>query len=405
MRAPLLFIAALCAAPAWAGDLTASVDLSPQWLSTNSSSPYAVPPVQAGEKALRQELALRWQDGGFNAQASLRLLAESGQSLGHAGEFNQLYYDGDVSNGIGWTVGKKLMPWGVGFGFRPLDVVQRENRRGVNAPPLSGIPVLEVDRLSADDAFSLVWQQPGGGRGDYAYQDQALALHWYRMTGAGDMHAVARYSDRLGVEAGAGFSMAVGDEWAFHGALLDQQRYSVTLNSLTQSNSAVLAAASPMQEQQRRHALKAVAGMQWTGASGLGLLCEAWYDGQALSQQDWQGLNALTQRQRALSGHAPQAAIEGNLAWSATTFNAPNLMRENLLLRASYDVEQRWKTAFEWLQTPRDGGHAITLSAGYEGDRQRIGIGMRWLGGRADSALAQAPVQRTAWLDWRISLQ
>ena len=218
---------------------------------------------------------------------------------------NHLYYDGELGPGSGWTVGRKIMTWGVGHGFRPLDVVQREDRRGINPPPLVGIPLLAWDGFSADQALTVVWQRPDSGRGNVASADQALAVHWYRLVAGTDLHAVARISGRNRLEAGTGFSRAVGEEWSFHGALLNQRRHAKSLNRMAESGAGVLAAQTPMAEVAGRDAGKAVARAQWTGESGLGILLEARYDGEAYSRAEWRRLERLTAAQRALAGSAP----------------------------------------------------------------------------------------------------
>src|ERR1035438_1910937 len=69
------------------------------------------------------------------------------------------------------------MSWGVGFGFRPLDVVQRENRRGVNLPPLVGVPVLAVERFTTDAAWTLALTSPGQGAGSDDSRDSCTHRH------------------------------------------------------------------------------------------------------------------------------------------------------------------------------------------------------------------------------------
>lgn len=402
----LMLLLAVLPAPTFAAEVTGSLAVAPEWRDANTGGAYYVaPPVlSAQRKSSRQDLGLHIREGGFNAQATLRFQANEGQRPERHGIVNQFYYDGEFDPGNGWTLGKKVMSWGVGFGFRPLDVVQREDRRTANPPPLVGVPLVAWERLTADEAWSLVWTRPGLGQGATAADDPALALHWYRLAGNTDLHAVARVSERRRLEAGAGFSRTAGDEWSFHAALLNQGRYEKRLNTLAENGGAVLAATDPLREVLRHNAAKAVAGVQWTGASGLGALLEGWVDGEAYSRGEWQRLNALVRRQRALAAFAPPAAIDGNIAWSARAFDRANLNRENLLVRLSYDVEQRWKSALEVLTHPADGGRAVTASVSYNGNRQHIGGGLRLLGGPADSALGQAPYRRMAWIEWRLAL-
>ncbi len=388
-----------------AGEFSARLDLSPEWRADNEHSPYLVPATASSAvRSLRQDLGVRMREGGFNAQGTLRLQAAEGSVPEYRGIVNQLYHDGEFGAGIGWTVGRKVMTWGVGHGFRPLDVVQREDRRGINQPPLVGVTLLALDFLDAEEATTLVWQHPGAGQRGVAADDEALAVRGYAFADETDLHAVARLSQRYGVEAGAGFSKVVGEEWGFHGAALYQRKSGQRLNHLAEQTVTVLAIADPTVTNHRRNVFKAVAGAQWTGTTGVGVLAEAWYDGEAWTREQWRQLDALTLRQRALTGVVPTVAIESNIAWSAQAFDRPNLMRENVMLRLTHEADQRWKSALEWLATPRDGGRAVTLSMTYEGNHYRLSSGVRWLGGATHSALAQSPLQRAVWLQWGLAL-
>jgi hypothetical protein len=398
-------VAALCggALPAAAAEFNAAVTVAPEVDSANGASPYHVGAPAVPSRRSRQDLELRLSEGGFNAQGILRWQATEGRTPERHGIANQFYYDGEFSPGWTWTAGKKLMSSGVGFGFRPLDIVQRENRRGVNAPPLVGTPVAAVERFTATDAWTLAWARPADGLSNEDHRETSLVLRWYRLAGGDDLHAVARVSQRHGLEAGFGAARVVGEAWSFHGAALYQGRYRKLMNPLAESGG-LFAAADPMAAREFRNGIKAVAGAQWTGDSGLSLLAEAWYDADAYTRDEWRRLDALTARQGALAGIAPAMAILGNAGWSSQAYLAPNLLRENALLRASWDNRDGFKPYAEWLTTPRDRGQALTIGASFEGNRQRLGFGIRQLGGAADSAYARAPFRRMAWLEWRLAL-
>jgi hypothetical protein len=394
----------LLALPVAAAEINASLYLAPEVDTENRASPYYVGPplLPMRDRSLRTDLELRYREGGLNAQGILREQAVQGAKPEQHGIVNQFYYDGEWGEGLGWTAGKKVMSWGVGFGFRPLDVVQRENRRGVNLPALVGVPVLAVERFTADDAWTLAWTSPGQGAGSDENRDSSLAFHWYRLVGSDDLHAVARFSHRRGFEAGVGATRVVGEEWSFYGAALYQRRYTKTLSTLAE-NGGLFATADPMASMPRRNGAKAVAGAQWTGASGLSVLAEGWYDADAYSIAEWRRLDVLTARQRALAGLAPAATIAGNVGWSSQAYLATNLLRENLLLRLSYDDGDGFKPFAELLATPRDGGKLLTLGAAKEWNRQRASFGLRQLGGAEESVYARAPLKRMAWAEWRFS--
>jgi hypothetical protein len=401
-RAGLLALAV--ALPVHAAEINASLIVAPEVDTPNRASPYFVGPPLVPARTSRQDLELRLREGGFNAQETLRWQTTQGAKPEQHGVANQFYYDGELANGMGWTAGKKLMSWGVGFGFKPLDVVQRENRRSINPPALVGTPLLAVERFTADEAWTLAWTRPGEGSGSDDSRDSSLALHWYRLSGSGDdWHAVARLSHLRGVEAGLGATRVVGEEWSFHGAALYERRYRQLTNPLA-DNGGLFAAADPTTETVGRNGLKAVAGAQWTSESGWSALAEAWYDADAYSRAQWQRLDALTARQLALAGIVPATVVAGNVAWSSQAYLAPNLLRENLLARVSWDDRDGFKPYAELLTTPRDGGRVLTVGASVEGNRSRTSFGLRQAGGAADSAYAQAPVKRAVWVEWRLAL-
>lgn len=399
-----LLVLLLLALPARAAEVTATLRLAAEWDTENRASPYYVasPTVAAHPRSDRQDLQLSLRQGGFLAQGSLRGQLAEGRQPEPGGVIQQFHYDGELGDGWGYTVGRKLMSWGVGFGFKPLDVVQREDRRGLNPPPLVGVPLLALARYTADTAWTLAWTRPGGGEDSRDSRDESLALYGYRLAGDDDLHGVLRLSRRRGLEAGVGATRVVGEEWSFHGAALVAARHRPRLNGLVESGG-VLAAADPLAEGQARRAARLVAGAQWTGAAGVSVLAEAWYDGEAYRRADWRRLDELTARQRALAGLAPAAAIDGNVAWSSQAYLATNLLRENLLLRVAYE-DEGFRPYGELLVTPRDGGCVATLGASYEGNRQRLSLGLRRAGGAAGSAYAQAPVKRALWAEWRMAL-
>jgi hypothetical protein len=408
MRAVLLTAALALALPVGAAEINASLSVAPEVDTDNRASPYFVgpPTVPVQNRTLRSDLELRLREGGFNAQGILREQAAQSTKPEQHGIVNQFYYDGELREGLGWTAGKKVISWGVGFGFRPLDVVQRENRRGVNLPALVGVPLLAVERFMTDAAWTLAWTSPGQGagsaHGNDESRDSSLAFHWYQLAGSDDLHAVARLSHRRGFEAGFGATRVVGEEWSFHGAALYERHYAKSLNTLAE-NGGLFATADPMTSTPLRNGAKAVAGTQWTGASGWSVLAEGWYDADAYNIAEWRRLDVLTARQRALVGLAPSAAVAGNVGWSSQAYLATNLLRENLLLRLSYDDGDGFKPYAELLATPRDGGKVLTVGAAHEGNRQRFSGGLRQLGGAEESVYARAPLKRMAWLEWRIA--
>lgn len=387
-------------------ELNANFLVAPEYHGANRGSDYYVglPLVPANTLSSRQDIEFKLREGGFYAQTTLRRVSTEGSHSENHGIANQVYYDGDFGDGNSWTIGKKVLSWGVGFAFRPLDLIQREDRRAVNPAALEGIPLVALERFSSDQALTLAWVNPGNGHERADRKDEALALRWYRFSGSNDFYAVARASNERRFEVGFGATHVIDDEWSLYGAVLHEQRYTKVVNSLAYIEGALFSSQSPRTPLYMHSANRAVVGAQWTGSSGWSTLIEAYYDGEAYSRSDWRRLNALTRHQIASASFVPKQSLDANVAWSSQAYLNHSLLRENLLLRLSYDHADGVKPFGEVLLTPRDGGSVMTIGASYERDRNHFSGGWRYLGGRKDSAYAQAPERNIFWFQWRVAI-
>jgi hypothetical protein len=86
-----------------------------------------------------------------------------------------------------------------------------------------------------------------------------------------------------------------------------------------------------------------------------------------------------------------------NLAWSATPWQAPQLRRDNLLLRLSL-THEAWQPALDLLYTPADRGRSLTATLAWQGDRLKLEAGWRTYGGPSGALLARLPLRRSGYL-------
>jgi hypothetical protein len=384
-----------------------SVDarVAPEWHDPNSRSPLFVPePFAEFERYnSKQELDLRYQRGGVNGVAAAHWDIHEHARPDFEGVVNELYYDAAWGAHY-FSVGKKVLSWGVGYGFRPLDVVQRENRRLPYAVTPEGVPLLAWEIFDADHAFTVVYANPLRDEARHARDDEAVAARYYHRADAADVYAVTRLSARNQFEIGAAFSHVVDDAIEWHGEWLYQRRFEQPVNALAMQSDATLATADPFVSQTYSHGHKVLLGFTWTHASGVSLLGEAWYDAEAYSRAQWRDLLALVERQRALLGaQIPPALIYGNIAWNMRHLESPNLLRRNNLLRVSY-TGTSWTPALDVLHTPEDGGMVTTASARYDGNRQQVEFGVRAFGGPRDAAVRLVPEDFSAYCLWRRAL-
>lgn len=365
----------------------------------------ATPDAATAELLLRHHGALGPGDQAIGW--STELLAWQQRSAGGAAEsalrFNELQVS--VERGAwGLSAGKKVAAWDVGFGFRPNDVVQREARRSLLAQPLEGRWLLQAEHFGPDSASTLVWVNPQHHRPDpgegLGGDEAALALRHYRRDGALDGHGFARWGEHTGASLGAAAAWVAGEAWALHGSVRWLQRHDGLQAAPPDASPLALAAGqlartNPWQPATLGAATQALIGLQWTGEAQQSLLFEGWHDGTAPSNAAWR---LWQQRNAALAASpAPAAARAGNLAWQAGAFDSVNLRQDSLFLRLAWQPG-RWSWSIDALLHPADGGHTVTASGQWQGERWRFSAALRAYGGPANAVLAQLPQRRAGVL-------
>jgi hypothetical protein len=374
----------------------------PEAHEANPDSPFALGTQRSdlGRDRLQDEVELRAAVQGINLVATGRSTAMEGKSPDNELVVNELYYDTTLW-GQRLGGGKKIMSWDVGFGFRPLDVIQQENRRAIFNSTLEGIPFVAWERFDETSAWTVLLANPGRGKAGSPRDDESVAAKAYFRKEQTDWHAVLRVSERHQWETGMALTQVSEEGLEWHGSFLFQRRYEKLLNRLAEEPGAPLSASDPMEARVHENGVKALLGMTWTGTSGISILAEAWYDKSAYTASEWTAVADLARRQSALLGvnGIPEAAVRGNVAYSLRYFEQPNLLQQNLLARVSWKGESgTMEPALDVLYTPGDHGWVATLSAGYEGNRYRIDTGYRVFGGPDDSAYRMLPERRVIYV-------
>ncbi len=352
--------------------------------------PGIVPPPAA---AAAVEAELRASGHGLTAVATLQQERVEGDRWRGHGAFNELYASGSAG---AWqfAAGKRVVAWDVGYAFRPNDFVQQSARRTLLPYTDEGRPLAMAEWFDASTAFTLVAVNPTHEREERGAREPALATRVYRREGAADWHGFARWGARTRGSVGGALAWVADEATEVHASLRWLARADTKAIDDTAQG---LLAANPWHDATVRHALQALAGGTWTSADQLSLLAEAWWDGTALSNAQW---DAWSQRNAELLAFtatpAPRTAIAGNLAWQAEALQAAgSLRRANLYARLSW-THERWEPAVDLLLQPADGGRIVTASLGWQADRVRVDLAWRRYGGPARALLAQLPTKSVA---------
>jgi hypothetical protein len=359
-----------------------------------------------GRDRYRIEQELRGRAG----PVSLLLTAtESGQEGSKpAGRFvaHEAFADLDIG-GERFSVGKKVLSADVAYGFRPIDVLQRESRLQLAPPPLEGIPMLSWDNFSTDGAWSLVIANPGHQRRGAAREDGSVALKLYRREGVADIHGVLRHSGRFGVELGGAISVVPGEALELHASLLQQRRGERMVPQPDPAGGAqLLNADAAIAIETLTNPRKALIGGTWTTEAGYSLLGEVWWDGTAPDAADWQRLRRQSVQRAAMLGlpGVPAVAVAGASAASLRIFDQGNLLRRGALLRLGWsDSASGWSASLDLLGSLNDGGRTVTAAVAWQGERLRFDAGLRRYGGPGDSAFGQLPDRAAAFVGFSLA--
>jgi len=381
----------------WDGQVRAEINAP----GTNTRGPLAqairlqpgiAKPAAAGA-ALESELRANGHGLGLTATARTEKL--EGDTVHTTGWINEAQASISVGS---WSLsaGKKIVAWDVGYGFRPNDVVQQEARRTLLTVTATGRPLVMAEYFDADNAAALVWVNPTATRDATGAQEPALAARLYRRDGAVDWHLFARVGQRTGLSLGLASAWVASDALELHASVRTLNRADTLA---LRSDGSLLSIANPWQPATAWRTQQAAFGGTWTNAAQFSLLLEAWWDGTAPTNAQWNAWNDRNRQLLALAKTpAPTQAIAGNLAWQTTAFNAStNLRQTNVFARASL-TQEHWQPALDVLFTPEDGGRIITASVGWQGDRVRWEGGYRAYGGADNSIIAQLPNRRVGYL-------
>lgn len=337
--------------------------------------------LQAGSDDFEQELSLKGRTGPFLAQTTLTHSHSRPGEEKTRGLINELHWSGKADD---WhfTIGKKIVSWDVGQGFRPLDVIQQEDRRTLYGSTLEGVPVMMAERYGDDSAWSLVLANPHRDTEADGRDEAAAALRYFLRRGNTDWHAVARWGRHTGARAGLAIARIVTDAVEIHASVLRAEK----LDRYVEKDSSPRIKAG-------YGGWQSLIGLGWTSENQLSLMMEYWHDSRAPSKERWrQWLNQAA----SLPVNLPCDTRIGQLADSAKPLTSTNLQRDNVLFRASW-TDNRWTPSVDMLYMPADHGRITTISLGWQGDVLGIEGGWRSFDGPRTAIAHNLPDQSRAY--------
>lgn len=321
----------------------------------------------------------------------------------------ELFWQGELSlDSIGLseqyadiTLGKIRLDWGVGYGYRPLDVFKPYRRNPVGIVAEEGTGVASVSLFDATGEWTLLytdssWSSQPTNDIERQSQQQGVGVRRYAMLDETEYQWLAYYDDVRHGLLGASVVSVLSLAWEFHGSLVyqrDSLGYSQP-ESLTQS----------VYLDQQGEAVQALAGLTWANEVGNSVVLEYWYDSRAWSHSDWQ--KAMNK-----ANILNQSPLTAPISASYTqAYQQANLVQHNVMFHWTLDSsawsQWEWSQGYNWLQdvtptfdllySPQDTGFIATqwLNVGLMDTGEAsvdLELAARFLNGKSSSAYANLP--------------
>ncbi|ELV8771801.1 hypothetical protein QNE60_003134 [Vibrio harveyi] len=306
------------------------------------------------------------------------------------------------------SLGKLRVDWGVGYGYRPLDLFKPYRQNPVGLVAEEGAGVFSLSHYDMAGEWTVIatdssWGQQDQSALDQAAEQQGIGIRRYALVGDTEYQLIGYYDDVRRGLLGAS-AIAVWDESiAMHGSMLWQKQsvgYQFQQDDLYQ----------PVSVEEQGSAFQALIGLNWANQAGHNVIAEYWYDSRAWSKSEWQ--QAIERGELLSQLPEPNNSLLASSALLATSyaqgFQHANIVQHNVMLHWSWDVEAwaAWngKADMGWLSditptldvmlSPQDGGVIVTQWLNYQwidtGDQSvEVEVAARFLTGDDQSAYAQ----------------
>ncbi|MGO2159352.1 MAG: hypothetical protein ACTH4J_02670 [Vibrio toranzoniae] len=324
-----------------------------------------------------------------------------GQAANFESEFivRELFWQGgvEVSNSVigdhylDVTLGKVRLDWGVGYGYRPLDIIKpyRQNPVGIVAEEGAGVASASLFDMTGE--WTLLysdssWTSQDVNEFEKQNQQQGFGLRRYNLVGDHEYQWIAYYDDVRHGLLGASLVSVLNLAWEFHGSMV-YQRQSL---GYSQPDSMI----KPVYLEEQGEAYQALAGLTWANDTGHNVVLEYWFDSRAWSDSEWE---SAIESAEPLSVNPMTASLSGSYAQG---YQHANLVRHNIMFHWSLDSTYGWfediTPTFDVMLSPQDGGFIATQWINYQaldnGDSSlNLELAARFLAGKSDSAYANLP--------------
>ena len=301
------------------------------------------------------------------------------------------------------SMGKLRVDWGVGYGYRILDLFKPYRQNPVGLVAEEGAGVFSVSHYDLAGEWTLIatdssWGQQDQSALDQATEQQGVGVRRYMLVDDTEFQWIGYFDDVRRGLLGASVITVWDESIAIHSSLLWQKQsvgYQISDHIY-----------KPVSAENQGSAFQALVGLNWANQAGHNVIAEYWYDSRAWSTSEWE--EALS-RGELLSQSSATSLLTSSYAQG---LQHANIVQHNLMLHWSWDIEAwaAWSGAtfmtenMGWLSdvtptldvliSPQDSGAIVTQWVSYQwidtGEQSvELEAAARFLSGDKQSAYAQ----------------
>nr|WP_245796781.1 hypothetical protein [Vibrio aerogenes] len=306
------------------------------------------------------------------------------------------------------SLGKMRLDWGVGYGYRPLNILKPYQRNPVGIQVEEGAGVAMASYFDGLGEWAFLVSDAGWARettNDYEKntRQKGFGLRRYALLGDTELQVIAYYDQIRRGLLGASAVTVLNEAWEIHASVVAQHQYKAYRQQ---------SLFAPVTLETAHHAYQLLTGINWADMAGVNLIAEYWYDSRSWHHSQWR--QAL-KRSRQLAQN--QATSPLALSY-ANGLNHENIVQHNLMLHVSLDSaawsQWQWSRQYLWLSnfeptfdvliSPSDGGVIATQWLDYtlydSGQASlMLELAGRFYTGRSGSVYADLPDKRVILLN------
>lgn len=325
----------------------------------------------------------------------------------------ELFWQGSMelfSQPVDLTIGKVRLDWGVGYGYRPIDLFKPYRRNPVGIQVEEGTGTAMASYFDSAGEWSLYytdssWTKQQSSDLEQASEQQGVGIRRYVLSGDTEWQMLAYYDDIRHGLLGGSLVTVVDEAWSLHGSAVYQNHY---LGYRQNEHN------SPVTLEEYNDGYQALLGLNWANATGHNVIVEYWFDSRSWSNSEWQ---EAYRRVELLNSDAMLAPLTSSYAQG---LNHANLVQHNLMIHWSMNSTawSHWPwtrqllwldkltPTFDLLYSPQDQGVIATQWIEYQmydsGSASLFAeIAARFMTGNQDSLYANLPDKRMIFLNLR----